>query len=116
MRLYLARNQPGPYQIQAAIQAVHSCAAEPARTEWRQILQLDDHLMEFAPTPDAALSLVDEVPLANYYLFHAIGGDLLRRMDRRSETAAAYREALARGGNSAERRCLEQRLGELAGL
>jgi RNA polymerase sigma-70 factor, ECF subfamily len=119
VRQCLRRNQPGPYQIQAAISAVHSDAEAAAATDWRQILQLYDQLTTLAPGPvvalnravavaevegpDAALALVDGTGLDSYYLFHAIRADLLRRLGRRGEAAAAYDEAIARTGNAAER-------------
>jgi len=119
VRQCLRRNQPGPYQIQAAINAVHSDAEVAAATDWRQILQLYDQLVSLAPGPvvalhravavaevegpDAALALVDHTGLDGYYLFHAIRADLLRRLGRCGEAAAAYGEAIARTGNAAER-------------
>jgi RNA polymerase sigma-70 factor, ECF subfamily len=119
VRQCLRRNQPGPYQIQAAISAVHSDAEVAAATDWRQILQLYDQLTALVPGPvvalnravavaevdgpDAALALVDGTGLDGYYLFHAIRADLLRRLGRRGEAAAAYDEAIARTGNAAER-------------
>jgi RNA polymerase sigma-70 factor, ECF subfamily len=126
----LRRNQPGPYQIQAAINAVHSDAPTVADTDWRQILQLYDQLLSVAPTPvvalnravavaevegpDAALSLVDALELEGYHLFHAVRADLLRRLRRDEEAALAYEAALARTENAAERAFLEQRREELA--
>ena len=119
VRQCLRRNQPGPYQIQAAINAVHSDAEAAAATDWRQILQLYDQLATLDPGPvvalnravavaevegpDTALALVDRTGLDGYYLFHAIRADLLRRLGRRCEAAAAYDEAIARTGNAAER-------------
>ncbi len=119
VRQCLRRNQPGPYQIQAAINAVHSDAEAAAATDWRQILQLYDQLVSFAPGPvvalnravavaevegpGAALALVDRTGLRDYYLFHAIRADLLRRLGRAGEAALAYDEAIARTGNAAER-------------
>ncbi len=106
VRQCLRRNQPGPYQIQAAINAVHSDAAAAAATDWRQILQLYDQLVSLAPGPvvalnravavaevegpGAALALVDRLGLRGYYLFHAIRADLLRRLGRAAEAALAY--------------------------
>lgn len=126
LRGCLARNQPGPYQLQAAINAVHSDAPDAAHTDWRQILALYDHWM--AMTPDAlialnraivvaeidgaerALRLVDELALSNYHLFHAVRAELLRRLGRLAEAATAYEAALERCGNARERQHLEQRL------
>jgi RNA polymerase sigma-70 factor (ECF subfamily) len=119
VRQCLRRGQPGPYQIQAAISAVHSDAPIAAATDWEQILCLYDQLLVVAPGPvaalnravavaeldgpAAALALVDELDLDRYYLFHAIRADLLRRLGRRAEADAAYDTAIARTGNAAER-------------
>jgi RNA polymerase sigma-70 factor (ECF subfamily) len=121
----LRRNRPGPYQLQAAINAVHSDAPTAADTDWPQILQLYDHLLAFAPGPvvalnravavgevegpDAALALVDSLALDSYYLFHAIRADLLRRLGRVAEAAHAYEAAIARCNNAAERAFLDRR-------
>ena len=107
VRQCLRRNQPGPYQIEAAINAVHSDAPTAADTDWRQILQLYDQLEAVAPSPvvalnravalaevdgpEPALALVDALGLGGYYLFHAIRADLLRRLGRDPEAAAATR-------------------------
>src|SRR5262249_59497783 len=106
----LRGDQPGPYQIQAAIQAVHSDAATVADTDWRQIVLLYDQLLAVAPGPvaalnrtvavaeidgpEVALALTDRIALKGFYLFHAIRADLLRRLGRDAEAAQAYREAL----------------------
>jgi len=122
VRRCLRRERPGPYQIQAAISAVHSDAPTAAATDWGQILALYDQLLTVAPSPvaalnravavaevdgpGAALAAVDalaDASLDRYYLFHAIRADLLRRLDRRAEATAAYEAALARSGNEAER-------------
>jgi RNA polymerase sigma-70 factor (ECF subfamily) len=124
VRQCLRGNRPGPYQLQAAINAVHADAATAAATDWRQILQLYDHLMSLAPGPvvalnravalaevagpHAALTAVDSLDLDRYYLFHAIRADLLRRLGRDSEAALAYDAAIARTGNAAERDFLER--------
>ncbi len=131
VRRCLRRSQPGPYQIQAAINAVHSDAPSAAATDWGQILQLYDQLVVIAPGPvvvlnravavaevegpGAALTLVDRLDLHDYYLFHAIRADLLRRLGRDGEAALAYEAAIARAGNAAERDFLERRLGEVTG-
>ena len=125
VRRCLVRNQPGPYQIQAAINAVHSDAATAADTDWTQILALYDRLMALTPTavvalnravavaevdgPQSALDLIDALALDRYYLYHAIRADLLRRLGRTEQAAAAYRAALARTGNTAETALLERR-------
>jgi RNA polymerase sigma-70 factor (ECF subfamily) len=119
VRRCLRRNQPGPYQLQAAINAVHADAASVEQTEWSQIVALYDHLLALAPTPvvalnraiavgevqgpAAALALVDELNLDNYHLFHATRADLLRRLGRNGEAAAAYERAAAMAPTDAER-------------
>ena len=119
VRACLRMGRPGPYQIQAAINAVHSDAATAADTDWRQILALYDQLMAVAPTPVVALNrlvalaevagpgpaldLADQLGLDGYYLFHSTRADLLRRLGRRADAAAAYDAALARATNGAER-------------
>ncbi|GII57683.1 RNA polymerase subunit sigma-24 [Planotetraspora thailandica] len=119
VRRCLRRGMPGPYQVQAAINAVHSDAPTAQDTDWGQILQLYDHLLALTPTPvvalnravavaevhgpGAALHLVDGLDLGGYHLFHAIRADLLRRLGRHAEAAEAYDAAAARAGNAAER-------------
>jgi RNA polymerase sigma-70 factor, ECF subfamily len=131
VRRCLRRNRPGPYQLQAAINAVHSDAADAAATDWRQILALYDQLLDLAPGPvvalnravavaevegpAAALALVDPLGLGSYHLFHAIRADLLRRLGRDAEAALAYDAAIARAQNAAERAFLEGRRRTLAG-
>jgi RNA polymerase sigma-70 factor (ECF subfamily) len=129
VRRCLAINQPGPYQLQAAIQAVHSDAASAQETDWWEILQLYNQLMVVAPSPvvdlnravalaevegpDAALGLVDSLNLEGYYLYHSIRADLLRRRGRHAEAALAYERALALTDNRAEREFLGRRLREV---
>jgi RNA polymerase sigma-70 factor (ECF subfamily) len=124
VRRCLRLGHPGPYQIQAAINAVHSDAPTAAATDWRQILQLYDQLASLAPSPvvalnravavaevegpGAALALVDGLGLRDYYLFHAIRAGLLRRLGRDREAALAYDAAIAHAGNAAERDFLER--------
>ena len=126
VRQCLERNQPGPYQIQAAINAVHSDATDAAATDWWQILQLYKQLQSLAPSPvvalnravavaevegpDAALTLVDGLDLDGYHLFHAVRADLLRRLGRHAEAARAYQAAIARAENAAERDFLQRSL------
>ncbi len=126
VRQSLARNQPGPYQIQAAINAVHSAAPVASATDWRQILELYDQLLSIAPSPivalnravavaevqgpDAALSLLDGRDLDGFHLFHAIRADLLRRVGRNDEAALAYKAAIARTDNARERDFLQRGL------
>ncbi|MEV1067141.1 RNA polymerase sigma factor [Streptomyces sp. NPDC050263] len=130
VRRCLRRNRPGPYQIQAAVQAVHSDAPTPAETDWRQILSLYDQLMALAPSPvvalnravavaetegpGRALALVDALDLGGYHVWHAVRADLLRRLDRAAEAAVAYEAAVALSENPAERAFLERRVRELA--
>jgi len=130
VRRCLRHNRPGPYQIQAAINAVHSDAPSAAATDWGQILRLYEQLAAVAPGPvvalnravalaevrgpEAALAAVDGLDLDAYYLFHAIRADLLRRLGRRPESAAAYRAAIARSENAAERDFLRRSLDSLA--
>ena len=126
VRLCLRVNMPGPYQVQAAIQAVHSDAARADETDWWQVLQLYNQLMVMAPSrvielnravavaevegADAALSLIDGLDLDGYHLYHSVRADLLRRRGRDSEAALAYERALALTDNRAERDFLERRL------
>jgi RNA polymerase sigma-70 factor (ECF subfamily) len=124
VRRCLRRNQPGPYQIQAAINAVHSDALSTDATDWGQIVQLYDQLMAAAPSPvvalnravavaevegpAAGLALVEELELDGYYLFHAIRADLLKRLGRAAEAASAYEAAITRTSNAAERAFLQR--------
>ena len=129
VRRCLRRNQPGPYQIQAAIQAVHSDAPNADATDWGQIRQLYDQLMALAPSPVVALNravavaetegpapaldLVDALELDDYHVFHAVRADLLRRLGRNTEAVRAYEAAIAHTESPAERAYLERRLREL---
>jgi RNA polymerase sigma-70 factor, ECF subfamily len=129
VRQCLRRDQPGPYQIQAAINAVHSDAGTTADTDWGQILQLYDQLLAVSPSPvvalhrsvalaelrgpAAALAATESLPLDSYYLFHAVRADYLRRLGRRHEAARAYESAIAQAGNTAEREFLRGRLESL---
>ena len=119
VRRCLRRNQPGAYQLQAAINAVHADALTIEQTDWSQIVALYDQLLAVAPTPvvalnraiaigevqgpAAALALVEELALDNYYPFHAARADLLRRLGRNSEAAAAYERGAAMAPTDAER-------------
>ncbi|MGV9629171.1 RNA polymerase sigma factor [Streptomyces sp. NPDC003487] len=131
VRRCLRRGRPGPYQIQAAINAVHSDAPTAQDTDWAQILQLYDHLMALAPSPvvalnravavaetegpGPALALVDALDLDGYHVLHAVRAELLRRLGRTVEAVEAYDRALALDPGPAERRHLERRRRELAG-
>jgi RNA polymerase sigma-70 factor (ECF subfamily) len=119
VRRCLGRDQPGPYQLQAAINAAHADAATIGETDWPQIVALYDHLLEVAPTPvvalnravavgevqgpAAALALVEELDLDSYHLYHATRADLLARLGRSIEAAAAYQRAAAMAPTDAER-------------
>jgi RNA polymerase sigma-70 factor, ECF subfamily len=129
VRRCLRLNRPGPYQLQAAINAVHSDAPTAAETDWRQILQLYDQLLALAPNPvvalnravavaevegpQTALALADRLDLGEYRLFHAIRADLLRRLGRGAEAAAAYEAAISRTDNAVERDFLQRQRGGL---
>ncbi|HEV7767005.1 MAG TPA: RNA polymerase sigma factor [Thermoanaerobaculia bacterium] len=126
----LALRNPGPYQIQAAIAALHAQATTPAETDWRQIAALYETLLRWTPTPivelnaavalgmatspDRALEWIARIEqsdaLSRYHLLPASKADLLRRLGRWEEAAACYREAIALATNPAERRYLEKRL------
>ena len=125
VRQCLRWNRPGPYQIQAAINAVHSDAVSTAATDWPQILRLYDQLMSIAPGPivvlnravavaevdgaEKALAIVEELDLDDYYVFHAIHASLLRRVGRNTEADAAYARAAGLTANTSERTYLEKR-------
>lgn len=129
VRRCLRLGRPGPYQIQAAIQAVHSDAPTPQATDWGQLRQLYDHLLAIAPGPIVALNravavaeiegpgpalgLVDALDLDGYHVFHAVRADLLRRLGRHTEAVREYESALALAVNRAERAYLERRRREL---
>ncbi|HKB34595.1 MAG TPA: RNA polymerase sigma factor [Candidatus Dormibacteraeota bacterium] len=124
VRACLRHNQPGPYQVQAAINAVHSDAPTAAATDWMQIVRLYDQLLVLAPNPvialnravavaevhgpEAGLALLEDLGLDSYYLFHAIRADLLVRLGRKAEAAAAYESAIGLTANEAERAFLER--------
>ncbi len=125
VRQCLQRNPPGPYQIQAAINAVHSDAATAVETDWQQILELYDQHMAIAPTPivalnravavaevegpHVALALIDDLELDGYYLFHAIRADLLARLGRITDAMVAYDVAIVKTDNSTERALLKEK-------
>ena len=124
VRRCLAWNRPGPYQVQAAINAVHSDARIAADTDWMQIVALYDQLMAMSPSPvvalnravavaevngaDAGLALLDALDLDDHHLFHAIRADLLRRVGRTEDAAMAYAAAIARTDNLREREFLQR--------
>jgi len=131
----LRRHFPGPYQLQAAIAALHSEAKTAADTDWPQIAALYERLLEFTPSPVVALNHAVAVALSvglqeglrridrlgasgeldRYYLFHAARADLLRRLDRHNEAADAYRKALELVSNKVEAEFLKGRLASVQG-
>jgi RNA polymerase sigma factor (sigma-70 family) len=122
VRRCLRRDRPGPYQIQAAVNAVHT---DGPATDWRQVLALYDQLLAQTPTPivalnravavaevhgpAAALAAVEELDIPGYHLLPATRADLLARLDRPDEARAAYDEAIALTGNDTERAFLQDR-------
>ena len=130
VRHCLARNRPGPYQLQAAINAVHADAAHAAATDWSQIVALYDQLLVQAPTPVVALNravavaelegparalaLLDALDLPDYHLLHAVRADLLVRLGRLAEAERSYAAALRLTTNGAEQRLLDGRRKALA--
>ena len=129
----IAQRRPGPYQLQAAIAALHARAPRSEDTDWPQIAALYGRLADASPSPVVelnravavamadgparALPLVDALAgeLDGYHLFHSARADLLRRLDRREEAAQAYRRALELATNPSERAFLERRLAEVTG-
>ncbi len=129
VRASLRRNMPGPYQIQAAIAAVHADAPTAGATDWSQIVQLYDQLLGHTPTPivalnraiaiaeldgpQPALAIIEALDLDNYHLYHAARADLLQRLGRLDEAAAAYERAIDLTTNEVERDHLRRRQTEL---
>jgi RNA polymerase sigma-70 factor (ECF subfamily) len=129
VRELLRRNTPGPYQIQAAIAAVHSDATGPHDTAWDQIVALYDQLYAFVPTPvvalnraiavaelrgpEAGLEILDQLDLPTYHLLPAARADLLERLGRADEAASAYADAMQLTENQAERDLLDRRRQDL---
>jgi RNA polymerase sigma-70 factor (ECF subfamily) len=129
----IAERRPGPYQLQAAIAALHARAPRAEDTDWPQIAALYDRLTVLSPTPVVELNRAVAVAMADgparglplvealaaeldgYHLFHSARADLLRRLDRREEAAEAYRKALGLATNPSERAFLERRAAELTG-
>ena len=122
VRACLRRNQPGPFQIQAAIAAVHADAPTAECTDWTQIIALYDQLYALRPNPVAALNRsvavaelhgpieglhalaeIDPAPLENYQPYHAARADLLARAGRHNEAIAAYDRAIELATNTIER-------------
>ncbi|MEX2553691.1 MAG: RNA polymerase sigma factor [Actinomycetota bacterium] len=134
VRTCIRRGQPGPYQLQAAIQAVHCNADSYEATDWHQIVALYDHLFSVMPTPvvalnraiavgesagpDEALTALDSVAteLDNYHLMHAARGATLRRLGQREAALTAYQRAAQLAATEAERRFLKHQIEELSSL
>ncbi|TMK70771.1 MAG: RNA polymerase sigma factor [Actinobacteria bacterium] len=126
----VALRRPGPYQLQAAIAALHAQAATPDDTDWRQIAALYAELERWSASPvvtlnravavamadgyEHGLALMDGLPLDGYHLYHAARADLLRRLERHAEAATAYRRALDLTESAPERRFLTRRLAEVS--
>ncbi|MCW2755999.1 MAG: polymerase, sigma subunit, family [Marmoricola sp.] len=129
VRRCLAANRPGPFQLQAAISAVHTDALDASMTDWSQIVQLYDQLLALQPNPvvalnravaiaeldgpEVALAIVERLDLDSYHPWHVTRAELLRRLDRREESQTAYERALELAGNEAERAHLVRRLTSL---
>jgi tetratricopeptide (TPR) repeat protein len=129
LRACLDRNRPGPYQIQAAIAAVHADATTAAATDWAQIVALYDHLQRLRPNalvalnraiavmerrgPAAALDALDQIHLPTYHLLYATRAEALHRTGRNDEAADALRRAIALTSNATERRHLQRQLARL---
>jgi RNA polymerase sigma-70 factor (ECF subfamily) len=128
----LCLRAPGPYQIQAAVAALHAEAATSPDTDWRQIALLYESLLRWNPTPivelnaavalgmatsiERALTSIAKIEeggmLAGYYLLYASKADLLRRLGNRESASEAYSQALALATNPAERSYLAKRISE----
>jgi RNA polymerase sigma-70 factor (ECF subfamily) len=131
VRRCLTTNRPGPYQIQAAINAVHTDAIDASMTDWSQVVQLYDQLLALQPSPivelnravavaeldgpEVALSIVDRLELASYHPWHVARAELLRGLNRYDESRAAYDQALDLTANDAERAHLATRRDSLGG-
>ncbi len=129
VRRCLAMNRPGPFQLQAAINAVHTDALDASMTDWSQIVQLYDQLLVLQPTPivalnravavaeldgpEVALAIVERLELDGYHPWHVTRAELLRRLGRKEESRTAYERALDVVGNEAERAHLVSRLASL---
>ena len=126
----LRLRRAGPYQVQAAIAAIHANATTPAETDWTEIAALYKRLLEMMPSPIVALNyavamalsdglekglreierLSEVSELESYYLFHAARADILRRLGRKDEAARAYGEAMALTENAVEKAYLQRRM------
>jgi RNA polymerase sigma-70 factor, ECF subfamily len=130
VRACVEKNRPGPYQLQAAINAVHTAAGEFRDTDWPALDTLYRHLYEIHPAPvvalnravvtaelngpEAALAVIERLPLQDYHALHVTRAELLRRAGRFADAYAAYTRAIELAGNTAEIRHLVRRRGELA--
>jgi RNA polymerase sigma-70 factor (ECF subfamily) len=132
VRACIRRGRPGPYQLQAAIQAVHADADSFEATDWPQIVALYDHLYALLPTPvvalnraiavaevdgpDAALARIDAIALDldTYHLMHAARGTMLHRLGRRADARAAFERAADLAVTDADRRFLGRQIEQLA--
>jgi RNA polymerase sigma-70 factor, ECF subfamily len=130
VRRCLRRGAPGPYQLQAAINAVHTDAATAADTDWSQVVALYDHLLRLAPTdvvrlnravavaeldgPQAALALLERLDLDGYVAFHVVRAELLGRLERWPESATAWERAAGLSDNAPESRHLRARAADAA--
>jgi RNA polymerase sigma-70 factor (ECF subfamily) len=130
----LGMRQAGPYQLQAAISAIHAEAPTPAQTDWQEIAALYQELMRYSPSPiialnqavavamgdslERGLAQIDQVGasgrLEEYHLFHAARADILRRLGRKTESAEAYAAALKLVTNKVEQQYLRDRLKQVA--
>ena len=131
VRRCLRRGAPGPYQLQAAVNAVHTSAATAADTDWSQVVALYDHQLRIAPTdvvrlnravavaeldgPQAALALLDGIDLEGYVAFHVVRAELLGRLGRWPESAAEWERAAGLSDNGPESRHLLARAARAAG-
>jgi RNA polymerase sigma-70 factor (ECF subfamily) len=126
----VAMRRPGPYQLQAAIAALHAQARRPEETDWPQIAELYERLARLSPSPvitlnqavavalgrdlEEGLALLERIDgLERYHLWHSARADLLDRLGRRREATSSYQRALKLVTNPAERRFIERRLSEL---
>jgi RNA polymerase sigma-70 factor, ECF subfamily len=126
VRECLRRNAPCPYQIQAAINAVHAHAATAADTDWPQILALYDQLLTFGSSdvvrmnraivvaevegPAAGLEILDRLDLDDYHLLHAARADMLAKLGRAAEAVSEYERAIGLTQNEVERAFLRGRV------
>jgi RNA polymerase sigma-70 factor, ECF subfamily len=129
VRACVQENRPGPFQLQAAINAVHTAAGEFHETDWSALDTLYGQLYEIHPAPvvalnravvtaeldgpEAALAAIENLPLQDYHALHVTRAELLRRAGRSTDAYAAYTKAIELAGNPAEIRHLTRRRGEI---